>query len=69
MTANEKPRGKHLLTNEELASHAGANADDLVQGRREGNGVRVHTIYIVIVSVAALVLLVGGIAIASSTMG
>ena len=69
MTAQEKPRGKHLLTNEELASHAGASAEDLVHGRRAGNGFRVHTIYIVIVSVAALVLLVGAIAIASSAMG
>jgi hypothetical protein len=69
MTANEKSRGKHLLTNEELASHASAGADDLVQGHRGGNGFRVHTIYIVIVSVTALVLLVGAIAIANSTMG
>ena len=68
MTSNEKPRGKHLLTSEELASHAGAGADDLVQGHRGGNGFRVHTIYIVIVSVAALGLLVGAIAIASSMM-
>jgi hypothetical protein len=68
MTPTEKPRGKHLLTKDELASHAGATADDLIEGRREGNGFRVHTIYIVIVSVAALALLVGGIALASSMM-
>lgn len=68
MTSNEKPRGRHLLTTEELASHAGASAEGLVHGHREGNGFRVHTIYIVIVSVVALLLIVGGIAIASSTM-
>ncbi len=68
MTSTEKPRGKHLLTNDELASHAGATADDLIHGHRGGNGFRVHTIYILIVSVASLALLVGGIALASSMM-
>ncbi len=68
MTRNENVRPKHLLTAEQLGSHAGATADDLIQGHREGNGLRVHAIYIVIVSVAALALLVGGIAMASSMM-
>ncbi|MDN5743737.1 MAG: hypothetical protein L0H31_01285 [Nocardioidaceae bacterium] len=49
------PRRKHLLTAEELASHAGAGPQDLVQGRRHGNGLRVHRTYIMIVSVLALV--------------
>jgi hypothetical protein len=65
MTSTDRPRGKHLLTDDELASHAGATADDLIHGHRDGNGFRVHTIYIVIVSVAALAVLVGGIALAS----
>ena len=66
MTRTTRP--KHLLSAEELGTHAGATADDLIQGRREGNGLRVHAIYIVIVSVVALALLVGSIALASSMM-
>jgi hypothetical protein len=65
MTPNEKPRPKHLLTNDDLAAHAGATAEDLIHGHRQGNGLRVHAIYILIVSIAALALLVGGIAFAS----
>ncbi len=59
---------KHLLTYEQLASHAGASAEDLAQGHRQGNGIRVHRTYIVIVSLAALVLLMVAIAVASTAM-
>lgn len=61
-------RRKHLLTGEQLASHAGASAEDLARGHRHGNGVRVHRTYILVVSLAALVLLVVAIAVASTTM-
>lgn len=61
-------RRKHLLTDEQLASHAGAGAQDLAQGHRHGNGVRVHRTYIIVVSLVALVLLVVAIAVASSSM-
>ena len=61
-------RRKHLLTDEQLASHAGATAEDLAQGHRQGNGIRVHRTYIVWVSLAALVLLGIAIAVASAPM-
>ena len=67
MTADHQnvPR-KHLLTAADLAAHADATPDDLIHGHRQGNGLRIHVAYIVIISLAALALLVGGIAIASS---
>ena len=60
-------RRRHLLTDAELASHAGATADDLLHGHRQGNGLRAHRTYIIVVSLVALVLLVVAIATASST--
>lgn len=66
--ANPPHRPKHLLSDEQLASHAGATAEDLTQGHRQGNGFRVHGIYIVVVSVVALVLLIAAIALASTMM-
>ena len=70
MTSSTNPavRRKHLLSDEQLASHAGATAEDLVKGHRQGNGFRVHGLYIVVVSIAALVMLVAAIAVASSMM-
>ena len=70
MTAHRRatPRRKHLLTDEELAPHADASADDLIQGHRQGNGMRIHRTYIVVISLAALVLLGIAIAVASVTM-
>jgi len=61
-------RGKHLLTKAQLAPHAGASADDLANGHRHGNGLRVHRAYILVVSVVALALLVVAIAVASARM-
>lgn len=66
--SNPAARRKHLLTDAQLASHAGATADDLARGHRHGNGIRVHRTYIVVVSLAALVLLVVAIAVASAKM-
>jgi hypothetical protein len=66
--ARHRAERKHLLTDEQLASHAGASAEDLAQGHRQGNAIRIHRTYIVIVSLAALVLLVVAIAVASATM-
>ncbi len=59
---------KHLLTAEQLASHAGASAEDLAQGHRQGNGIRIHRTYIIFVSLTALVMLGVAIAVASATM-
>lgn len=59
-------RRKHLLTDEQLASHAGATADDLALGHRHGNGIRVHRTYIIVVSLTALVLLAIAIVVANS---
>jgi hypothetical protein len=66
----ERPstKPKHLLTSEQLAAHAGATPDDVTQGHRRGNGARVHRTYILVVSVVALLLLIGAVAIASATM-
>ncbi|KRB78111.1 hypothetical protein ASE01_08105 [Nocardioides sp. Root190] len=61
-------RRKHLLTAEELASHAGITPDALARGHRHGNGIRVHRTYIFVVSMVTLVLLVGAIAMASAQM-
>lgn len=61
-------RRKHLLTDEQLASRAGASAEDLTQGHRQGNGIRIHRTYILVVSLVALALLVVAIAMASTMM-
>ncbi|WP_183092449.1 hypothetical protein [Nocardioides stalactiti] len=61
-------RRKHLLTDEELASHAGAGPDEITQGHRQGNGIRVHRTYIIAVSLVTLALVVLAIAMASVTM-
>jgi hypothetical protein len=66
--ARHRADRKHLLTDEQLASHAGVSADDLSRIHRQGNGIRIHRTYIVIVSLAALVLLGVAIAVASTTM-
>lgn len=62
------PSRKHLLSDDQVAAHAGATADDLVRGIRHGNGLRVHRLYIVVVSLTTLVLLVAAIAVASARM-
>jgi len=66
--ASRTSRRKHLLTEEQLAPHSGASADDLAHGHRHGNGLRVHRTYIAVVSLVALALLVVAIAMASATM-
>ncbi len=63
-----QPSRRHLITATQVASHPGAAAMDLTRGHHQGNGIRVHGIYFVVVSIAALVLLVIAIAIASSSM-
>ncbi len=69
MTDNPNGRRKHLLSEEQLASHLGASVDDLANGHRQGNGVRIHRTYFFVVSITALVLLVIAIAFASARMG
>lgn len=59
---------KHLLSAQQLAAHADARAEDLVRSHGQGNGVRLHGTYFVVVSIVALVLLVGAIAMASAQM-
>ncbi|WP_344778988.1 hypothetical protein [Nocardioides panacisoli] len=61
-------RRRHLLTDVQLASHAGATAEDLTHGHRDGNGLRAHRTYIIVVSLVALVLLGVAIAAASGSM-
>lgn len=59
---------KHLLTDEQLSEHAGASPDDLAGRHRQGNGLRIHRTYILVVSLAALVMLGIAIAVASTSM-
>ena len=66
--ADPKARRKHLLSAQQLAAHADAKAEDLVRSHGQGNGIRVHGTYFVVVSIAALVLLVVAIAMASAQM-
>ena len=65
---NPQARRKHLHSDQQLAAHADAKAEDLVRSHGQGNGVRLHGTYFVIVSIVALVLLVGAIAMASAQM-
>ncbi len=62
MTTNRK----HLHTQEALAVHVGSTTDHMSRGHHQGNGLRVHGIYFVAVSLVALVLLIAVIAIASA---
>lgn len=69
-THDQRPvaRRRHLLTDEQLAVHASATSADLASVHRHGNGIRVHRTYILVVSLAALVLLGFAIVMASATM-
>lgn len=70
MEQDSRPRAerKHLLTGAQLASQAGVSAEDLSHVHQHGNGLRIHRTYILIVSLAALVMLGVAIAVASTTM-
>ena len=71
MEQHEQPapaRRRHLLTDEQLSSRSGASADDLADGHREGNGIRIHRTYIIVVSLVALMLFGVAVALASATM-
>lgn len=64
-----RPRGKHLLTPEVLARAAeGAKHLDLTRAHGQGNGLRVHLIYFGVASLAVLVVLIVGIALAGRMM-
>ena len=68
-TPEPAPRRKHLMTDEQLAAIAHPSAEDRAQAHRDnGNGIRVHRVYIVVVSLAALVMLGVAIALASAKM-
>lgn len=61
------PRRRHLLPAEQVTRAAFASEDaDLTRGPGQGNGVRVHGIYFAVVSLAALVLVIAGIGLATA---
>ena len=66
--AEPTSRRRHLHTPEELAAHPASDKQDLTRQRAQGNGLRVHSLYFVIVSLIALVFLVAAIAIATADM-
>lgn len=60
---------KHMYAPEEIRYAARTSGDaDLTRGHGQGNGVRVHGTYVAVVLLAALVLVVGGIALAARMM-
>lgn len=68
MTTSSPGRRKHLLSDDQIGSHAGVSADELGRSHRHGNGMRVHRTYMLVFSLATLVMLVVVIAVASATM-
>jgi hypothetical protein len=57
---------KHLLSSEAIAAHARTDPDSVIRVRRQGIGLRIHGVYFLTVSCAALVVLVVFIAVASA---
>ncbi len=57
-----------MLSADQSTPVSGARAEDLAAGRNHGNGIRIHGTYIVFVSIAALILMLIGIAITSAMM-
>ncbi len=71
MTDTNQPpraRGKQLLSDQELATTSGVDGDELTQGHRHGNGLRVHRNYILVVSILSFLVLGLGIVIATNIM-
>ena len=64
MNAPSSATRRHLIATEALA--AAALRTDQAPGRRSGNGLRIHGIYFLVVSLAALGVLIGLIAAASA---
>lgn len=68
-TGPSKPLRRHLLTPQAVSRSADAGRDaDLTRSHGQGNGVRIHGIYFAVVSLAALVLVITAIAVASTMM-
>lgn len=66
---SSEPSRKHMYTPAEIKESARTSGDaDLTRGHGQGNGVRVHGAYFAVVSVAALVLIIVGIALAARMM-
>ena len=64
---NARKAPKHLLTREVVTRSAGGTADrDLTRHHGQSNGLRVHGLYFAVVSVVALVLVIGAIVLAGS---
>lgn len=68
-TGPAQPERKHLLSAEAVPVSTATSKDrDLTRHKGEGNGVRVHALYFVAVSLVALVLMIVGIAVVTSQM-
>lgn len=68
-SGSSKSQRKHLLSPETVTRSADTSSDaDLTRSHGQGNGVRVHGIYFAAVSLAALVLVIAAIALATTMM-
>lgn len=68
MSPSETPK-RNLISRKRLAKAAEADDDpDLTRSHGQGNGMRVHLIYFAVVAVIALVLVIGGVALATAMM-
>lgn len=64
-----EPRAKHLRSPESvMRSTDSSGTADLTRHHGQGNGLRVHGIYFGVVSLVALVLVIGAIVLASRMM-
>jgi hypothetical protein len=62
-TTLAKPLRKHLLSAQTIARSAAASRSDLTRHHGQGNGLRIHLVYFVAVSLVALVALIAAIAV------
>jgi hypothetical protein len=68
-TGPTKPLRRHLLAPQAVTRSADTcGGADQTRSRGQGNGVRAHGIYFAVVSLAALVLVIVAIAVASTSM-
>lgn len=68
-TGPGKPLRRHLISPQAIARSAGIRGDvDLTRSRGHGNGVRTHAVYFAAVSLAALVLVIAAVALATPMM-
>lgn len=71
LPATPRAHPRHLLSPQQLtdaaAVHLGTDVD-LEQGRGDGNGLRVHGIYFVVVSLTVLVAFIAAVIVLANTM-